>query len=182
MGKSRLIKKAEYYMAKKDNNQVPVATWYALAVTRILLGFLFLWAFLDKLLGLGFSTPTAKAWVNGGSPTSGFLKGVDGPFADLFNVMAGIPLIDYLFMAGLLGLGVALVLGVGVKIAAVAGSVLLLMMWLAVLPLDTNPAVDDHIVNIGALAAIGLAYPQQKLSLAVRWRRLPIVKSNQWLW
>ena len=41
-----------------------------LAVLRILLGFTFLWAFLDKTFGLGHATPAAKAWVGGGSLTT----------------------------------------------------------------------------------------------------------------
>ena len=51
----------------------------ALAVLRIMFGFYFLWAFLDKTFGLGFSTPAERAWINGGSPTRGFLSGVEGP-------------------------------------------------------------------------------------------------------
>ena len=33
---------------------------------RIATGLVFLWAFLDKLLGLGYATPTDRAWINGG--------------------------------------------------------------------------------------------------------------------
>ena len=77
------------------------------AVTRLGLGFIFLWAFVDKLFGLGFATPTERAWVNGGSPTTGFLSGVEGPFADFFTPMAGQAWADWLFMAGLAGIGVA---------------------------------------------------------------------------
>src|SRR5690625_3160916 len=46
-----------------------------LGLVRIFIGFYFLWAFADKLLGLGFSTPKEGAWINGGSPTTGFLGG-----------------------------------------------------------------------------------------------------------
>src|SRR5690625_6651809 len=56
-----------------------------LGLVRIFIGFYFLWAFADKLLGLGFSTPKEGAWINGGSPTTGFLGGsIEGgnPFAD----------------------------------------------------------------------------------------------------
>lgn len=52
----------------------PAYAW--LAATRIAVGFLMLWAFLDKLFGLGYSTPAAKSWLNGGSPTNGFLSHV----------------------------------------------------------------------------------------------------------
>lgn len=39
-----------------------------------------LWAFLDKTFGLGYATPAANAWVDGGSPTKGFLGNVQvGP-------------------------------------------------------------------------------------------------------
>ena len=65
-----------------------------LAGLRIVLGFTFLWPFMDKLFGLGYMTPSAKAWIHGGSPTTGFLKGVEGPFAGVFNAMAGSPVAD----------------------------------------------------------------------------------------
>ena len=48
-------------------------------------------------------------------------------------------------MLGLLGIGVALILGIGLRIAAVAGTVMYLMMWSVVLPLTTNPILDDHL-------------------------------------
>ena len=44
---------------------------YALAVARIALGWTFLWAFVDKLFGLGFATAAEDAWINGGSRRSG---------------------------------------------------------------------------------------------------------------
>ena len=46
----------------------------ALAGLRIATGFIFLWAFLDKLFGLGYSTASAKSWIHGGSPTKGYLS------------------------------------------------------------------------------------------------------------
>ncbi len=46
---------------------------YVTAALRIALGWIFLWAFLDKLFGLGHETASQAAWVNGGSPTAGFL-------------------------------------------------------------------------------------------------------------
>ena len=41
----------------------------ALFLLRLALGVEFLWAFFDKLFGLGYSTPSARAWLEGGSPT-----------------------------------------------------------------------------------------------------------------
>ncbi|MCH8627748.1 DoxX family protein [Arsenicicoccus piscis] len=47
----------------------------ALAGLRLVLGWTFLWAFIDKLFGLGFATPSARAWIDGGTPAQGFMKG-----------------------------------------------------------------------------------------------------------
>lgn len=165
-------------MAKNNNlNNV----WTGLAVTRVLLGFVFVWAFLDKLLGLGVSTPAERAWLAGGSPTTGFLKGVQGPFADFFNSLSGVAVVDWLFMAGLLGIGVALVLGVAVRLAAWSGALMMVLMWAASLPLENNPLVDDHIVYAAVLLVLGWALPQQKLSLGKWWQGQSFVKKNAWL-
>ncbi|MEV4569763.1 hypothetical protein AB0K12_38895 [Nonomuraea sp. NPDC049419] len=48
---------------------------YVWAAARIAIGWIFLWAFLDKTFGWGFATPSDRAWIAGGSPTTGFLKG-----------------------------------------------------------------------------------------------------------
>ena len=78
-----------------------------LALARLSIGFVFLWAFVDKLFGFGFATPSERAWINGGSPTSGFLSVVEGPFKGFFNGMAGYAWADWLIMVGLSGIGVA---------------------------------------------------------------------------
>ncbi|MFZ1258077.1 MAG: hypothetical protein WAQ25_01270 [Candidatus Saccharimonas sp.] len=167
--------------AKKTVNYTKA--WYALAVSRIMLGFVFLWAFLDKTMGLGLATPHGKAWLDGVSPTSGFLlKGVNpnSPSAEFFHGLAGNVLIDWLFMLGLLGIGMALILGIGLRIAAIAGSMLLMMMWAAEMPLKNNPLVDDHMVYTVLLWVIALA--PRKLSLIDTWLQTPTVKKNPWLW
>lgn len=157
-------------------------------LTRISLGFVFLWAFLDKLIGLGFSTcreaeggtvevMCQKAWLSGGSPTEGFLKfGTDGPFAEFYQSLAGNVFIDWLFMLGLLGIGVALVLGIGMKIAAYSGALMMLMMYTAALPPENNPVVDDHIVY--ALVLIGLLHVNgnQQYGLGQKWSKTSLVK------
>ena len=166
-------------MAK--NVQVSPRAWYALAVTRILLGLIFLWAFLDKLFGLGIATPVAKSWLNGGSPTTGFLSHVAGPFADFFKAMAGSPLADWLFMLGLLGIGVALITGVAIRLATKTGIVLVILMWLASFPLANHPFIDEHVIYAGIFFVIGATTPFQKLSLKDWWSKLPVVKSQSWL-
>lgn len=157
--------------------------WYALAVARIMIGFVFLWAFFDKTFGLGFATTAEKAWLAGGSPTTGFLKmGVnpDSPFAGFFNSLAGQAWVDWLFMAGLLGIGLALLLGIGLRIAAATGTLLLVMMWAAAVPLENNPVVDDHLVY--AAIIITAAAARREWSLTNWWLSLGFVKKNKWLW
>ena len=164
----------------------------ALNLLRLALGVEFLWAFLDKTFGLGYATPDARAWVHGGSPTKGFLSGVDaGPLQSLFNAIAGNPVIDWLFMLGLLGIGVALILGVALRIAAASGVVLLLMMWLASWPLastvagkptgSTNPIVDDHIISALAVIVVGAFAAYSAGYLGRWWSHQPLVRRLPWL-
>jgi thiosulfate dehydrogenase [quinone] large subunit len=157
--------------------------WYALALTRILMGFLFLWAFLDKAFGLGFATSTSEAWVAGGSPTITFLTtgvNLESPFASMYSNMAGQFWVDWLYMFGMLGLGVSLILGVGLRIAAVGGTVLLLMMYLALIPLKNNPVVDEHIIYIALLWVFALT--RREWSVTDWWLSQAYVKRNSWLW
>jgi thiosulfate dehydrogenase [quinone] large subunit len=168
-------------MAKQIATSNGRALGISLDITRILLGFIFLWAFLDKTFGLGKATPSARAWLEGGSPTTGFLSNVDGTFGSFFNGLAGNVVVDWLFMLGLLGVGVGLMLGIAVRVSAVAGSAMLFLMWLASLPLANNPIIDDHLVYIAALAAVAFGLSLQRLSLGSMWRSLPFVKDNAWL-
>ncbi|GAA1788790.1 DoxX family protein [Nostocoides veronense] len=136
-----------------------------LTFARLLIGWTFMWPFLDKLFGLGFATPSERAWVNGGMPSQGFMKNTTGPFADLFKNMAG-TWTDWLFMAGLFGIGLAMLLGAGLKIAAWSGTLLLFLMYLAEFPLGqpadfhaVNPITDSHWheATLLLLCAYGLA-------------------------
>ncbi|MFD6563998.1 hypothetical protein [Micromonospora profundi] len=158
------------------------ATRYILAGTRMALGWIFLWAFIDKLFGLGFATETKNAWINGGSPTKGFLTfGVTGPFKDLYTGIAGAAWADWLFMIGLAGIGAALLLGIGMRIAAVAGGLLLVLMWTAVLPPENNPFMDDHLIYAAVLAVLALVNAGDTWGLGRFWAKLPIVRQLPWL-
>jgi thiosulfate dehydrogenase [quinone] large subunit len=158
------------------------ATRYLLAGIRLALGWVFLWAFLDKLFGLGLSTPTANSWLNGGSPTAGFLgKAATGPFAGFYHSIAGNVVVDVLFMAALLGIGIALILGIGMRIAAGAGALLLVLMWTAVLPPANNPFMDDHLIYAAVLVVLALMGAGNDLGLGRRWAATPLVRRNTWL-
>ncbi|WP_432196487.1 hypothetical protein [Streptomyces sp. bgisy027] len=169
------------------------AAAYALASLRLLTGFVFLWAFLDKTFGLGYATPSGKGWIDGGSPTKGFLGGVAaGPMESTFHDWAGAAWADWLFMLGLLGVGLALILGIGLRLAAIAGTLMMALMWIAEWPpakhlsdgspsMSTNPFADYHLVYAGVLIALAAAGAGAVWGLGRAWARLPFVSRNPWL-
>jgi thiosulfate dehydrogenase [quinone] large subunit len=157
------------------------------ALVRLALGWVFLWAFLDKLFGLGRATPADRAWIEGGHPAQGYLKGVSAPDSDnpargLFEFLAGQGWVDWLFMAALGGIGLGLVLGVALRITAVATVLLMFFLWLSSLPLENNPFVDEHVIY--ALVSVWLAasLAGDTLGLGRRWRTLPVAASRPALW
>ncbi|MGW3043987.1 hypothetical protein ACWC9T_28970 [Kitasatospora sp. NPDC001159] len=165
----------------------------ALAAARVSLGFVFLWAFLDKTFGLGYATRSASSWVNGGSPTKGFLGHVSaGPLQSTFHHWAGQAWADWLFMLGLLGIGLALIGGVGLRIAAASGTVLLALMWAAEWPParhlangaasgSSNPVADYHVVYALLLIALAATGAGNSWGLGRRWAALPVVRDRPWL-
>ena len=164
----------------------------ALTGLRLTLGLLFFWAFLDKTFGLGYSTPGAHAWIRGGSPTKGFLSGADvGPLQGFFRAIAGVPGMDWLFMAGLLGIGVAFLLGVALRPAAVSGVLLVTLMWFATWPpatvaggqptSSTNPVIDEHVLEAFALVVVAWFTAKSAGYLGRRWAALDVVERHSWL-
>ncbi|MDG9705705.1 DoxX family membrane protein [Streptomyces sp. DH37] len=174
---------------------VPAAPTAArvLAGARVLTGFVFLWAFLDKTFGLDYATPAERAWTEGGSPTEGFLSGVAvGPLESVFHDIAGAAWADWLFMLGLLGIGLALTAGVALRLAAAAGTVMMALMWAAEWPLaqhlsdgspsmSTNPVVDYHVVYAVVLIALAVTAAGDTWGLGRRWARLSPVRRLPWL-
>jgi thiosulfate dehydrogenase (quinone) large subunit len=161
----------------------------ALAALRIAFGLTFLWAFFDKLLALGFHTgysPEGKldrfgpaAWINGGSPTEGFLKfGADGPFKGFYNSIGGSPILDWLFMLTLLGVGVGLTFGIAMRAATAVGTLTYLLMWSVVLPPENHPFLDEHILGAISMVVLALGHAGNTWGLGPVWRDLPFVKAN----
>ena len=129
---------------------------YVWGTMRLGMGWIFFWAFIDKVFGLGFATAADNAWLAGGSPTFGFLNfAAKGPFAEIYAGMAGNVLVDWMFMIGLLAVGLPLLLGIGVKLAGYTGVLMLVLMYTAgfILP-EHNPFLDEHIIY--AVIMIGL--------------------------
>jgi thiosulfate dehydrogenase [quinone] large subunit len=158
-----------------------------LATLRMSMSFIFLWAFLDKLFALGFSTgrqadgsidffAQGAAWLNGGSPTRGFLSGSRGPLASFWQSLAGDTWVNWLFMGALAAIGVALLLGIGLRMTAVGGSILMLSMWsVAMLP-ASNPFMDSHLIYALVLVVLALTAAGNTWGLSARWSRTRLVQ------
>ncbi|WP_297081413.1 hypothetical protein [uncultured Demequina sp.] len=176
------------------------AGWVMLSITRIVIGFYFLWAFIDKAFGLGFSTCRNSAedgsftvdvfcdsaWFNGFPRiTEGYLVfggNPQSPFNDFYVDLGGQAWTDWPFMIGLLGIGLALMLGIGTRIGAISATLMLLMMYTTQIPLSTNPFLDDHIIMIVAvIAAVLLEARYQAVGFGQAWKRMGVVEKNRWL-
>jgi thiosulfate dehydrogenase [quinone] large subunit len=156
------------------------AVKYFSGAIRLALGWTFLWAFLDKLFGLGHETARADSWLNGGSPTEGFLAfAAVGPFKGFYNDIAGATWADWLFMLGLAGIGIALMLGVFMNIASASGALLLVLMWTVVLPPANNPFMDDHLIYAGVLGLLALMHAGRYLGLGAMWERMSFVQKHK---
>lgn len=162
-----------------------------LAVSRLAVGFVFLWAFLDKTFGLHYSTgaPSAEgkpslSWLDGGTPSQGFMKfAATGPLKGFFADLAS-PASDWLFMLAMLGVGLAVMLGIGLRVSAVVGSFVMLAMWAAEWPFiqgTTNPLVDYHIVYALVLIVCAVLLAGDTWGLGRWWARLPLVQRMPWL-
>ncbi len=151
-------------------------------VIRICLGLIFLWAFFDKLFGLGFSTTVDKSWLLGNSPTAGFLKfSTQGPLASFYQGLVGNVFVDWVFMIGLLLLGIALTLGIGMRIAAYTGALLMILMYSAALPPKNHPFLDEHIIYALVLLALAASDAGKVYGLGNAWSKSRLVKKYPFL-
>lgn len=155
---------------------------WAWVAIRFLLAWFLLWAFFDKLLGLGYATQPGHAWINGVSPTTGYLKfGSGGLFSGLFQGLANNAVVDVLFMAALLLIGGALLLGIGRKITTVAGVLFFALLWLSNFPPVNNPIIDEHVIYMAALLGIYWSKAGYVYGLGKRWSETKLVKRLRFL-
>ena len=182
-------------VATAGTHEEPTAFAYqALAVLRIMFGLVFLWAFFDKLLALGFATGRSvnpetgaetvdrfgdAAWINEGNPTFGFLTfGAKGPFEDFYHNIAGDAWANWLFMLGLLLIGLALTFGVGMRIAAAAGALMYVLMWTVVLPPENHPFLDDHLLGAMTLIVLAAFHAGDTWGLGRWWKSTSVVQNT----
>ncbi|MDP3993355.1 MAG: hypothetical protein Q8Q05_04060 [bacterium] len=152
------------------------------ALVRIALGLIFLWAFFDKVFGLGFATKASMSWLSGGSPTAGYLAhATTGPLAPFYQNLSGSGFVDWMFMIGLLGIGVAMVFGVGMHIAGWGGALMMVAMWSAAWPIENNPFIDEHIIYALLLMGFGSSDVGSQYSFRTWWRNTRLVTNHPFL-
>jgi len=158
---------------------------------RLSMGWIFLWAFLDKLLALGFATGRNPetgvadrfgdaAWINGGSPTDGFLQfglHTKEPFTGFYEGLVGSTFIEWAYMLSMVFIGVALLLGIITRLAAGFGVLWMAMFYTAsALSPENNPFLDDHVVYAIVLVGIAVVGAGRYLGFGRRWEQLGFVQ------
>jgi thiosulfate dehydrogenase (quinone) large subunit len=102
------------------------------------MGFVFLWAFLHKTFGLVYATQSENAWISGSSPSRGVPVERRRRPAREHLLQLGRRRLGLAVQRGLAGIGVAVILSVGLRLAAVSGAIMTLM-WAAEWPLAEPP-------------------------------------------
>ena len=131
----------------------------ALVVLRTLIG----WHFLYE----GYYKLALPAWSTAGAPlpawsAAGYLRASTGPFAPLFQALAGSSLaawIDLAIPIALVLVGLSLVLGLFTRIGCLGAVLLLSLFYVATIPLDGVPRpgaegtyllVNKTLIELGA--------------------------------
>jgi thiosulfate dehydrogenase [quinone] large subunit len=154
---------------------------YVLAVLRLALGWMYLWSFLDKFFGLGHNTTVTKSWLNETSPTKRLGSAARGPLAGWYESVAGSAPVDAALMSALLVLGVTLIAGIGLRVAAGAGGLLNVLTWTVALPPTGNPVLDQHLIYAAMLVLLALLSAGNTWGLGRAWARTGLVRRAPWL-
>ena len=95
----------------------------------------------------------------------------------------------------LFGIGIAMIMGAGLRIAAIGGAILVMLMWATELPFvqthmgpdgqmvrgATNPILDDHLTGAMTLIVLALTAAGTTWGLGTWWAKQPAVQKNHWL-
>ena len=115
-----------------------------LFLLRITMGWLFFWAGITKVLNPNFS---AAGYLEGAKTFTGFFHWLASPEM--------LPFTNFINEWGLTLIGLALMLGIGTRIAARLGAVLMILYYLPILDFPYPNAhayiVDEHIIYAIAL-------------------------------
>jgi thiosulfate dehydrogenase (quinone) large subunit len=123
------------------------------AVLRIVVGIIFLWAGLDKLLN-NFSAAGFLAHATGGALGWPFVTGTPDPNA-IYNPTHGfwvslsqnagaMTIVNFLVVTGEIGIGISLILGLFTRFGAVMGALMMLLFFFAAWEFS-NGVVNQHL-------------------------------------
>jgi thiosulfate dehydrogenase [quinone] large subunit len=156
-------------------------TWvgYALVALRLVMAWVFLQAGLEKLLAGNW---TAAGFLENAVPPGNPLSGVWGS-------LAGAGWVDPLVIYGQLAIGLALLVGAAVRLAAFFGALQMALFWaaslqgglMAGLPIEHGYAVSSHTVYAILLFGLGAFGAGRILGLDRRIEQSEFVQNNRWL-
>lgn len=151
---------------------------FIFGIQRFMIGFMLFWGFLDKMFGLGFPTEPGSGFIDGGSPTEGFLiYASNGTFGWLFEPMIDISgFIDIVILVTMFGLGICMILGICKKLSSIGGILMFFIFYLAVYPISDDPVFDYHLIYI--LALLGVLFTDSCTSVGFGrwWKETGLVK------
>lgn len=141
-----------------------------IAVLRIGVGIIFLWAGLEKLLGSGPKGFSAAGFLShatsgtlgwpfvSGTPAEGTIFNPTHAFwVSLSQNAAAMNVVNVLVVAGEIGIGIALILGLFTRFAAVMGTLMMVLFFFAAWQFETG-IVNQHLTYAlicAALAGLG---------------------------
>jgi thiosulfate dehydrogenase [quinone] large subunit len=151
---------------------------YAILALRLVMGWTFLQAGLDKVFD---SEWTAAGFLKFGIPEG-------NPFASAFADMAGSGFVDFLVQWGQVAIGLALIFGFLTRWSVFCGAVMMLLFWAAslqgglgeFLPFENGWVVDDHLVYAVLLFGLGALGAGRILGVDRYIEEMDFVKQNRW--
>lgn len=147
----------EHDVLTRTSDRAEGGARYVWAATRLGLGSMFVWAFLDKTFGFGYPTPRADAWIHGG--------------------LTGSAAADWLLAIGAGVAGICLSAGILMRIAGALGVMLLLAIWARNLPSPTTPLLGYHLIQVLVLVGLVLGGTGDTMGLGRIWGRLRLVRA-----
>jgi thiosulfate dehydrogenase [quinone] large subunit len=163
-------------------------TWLAtsLLTLRVVMAWVFLQAGLEKMAQGGFGDPLA--WSSAGFLENAIAEA--NPLAGLFAWFANYTaIVDPLVIFGQILIGLALLLGVAVRFAAMMGALQMLFFWTAAwqgglmagLPMAHGYVIDSSFVYLVLLFGLGAWGAGRVLGLDGKLEKTALVENNPWL-
>ena len=140
-------------------------------VLRLVMGWIFLWAGLDKVVN-GFTA-------------AGFLQNAtSGPFQEQFAAWgadsAALAVIDPLVAYGQVLMGLAMIFGVATRAALFCGGIMMFLFYIAQFPPEHNPFVDYYVVYIVVYLMLGALGAGRIFGLGGVLENLPGIRDRVW--